>query len=232
MDAQENFAPYAPTENVLRVLGKVRSSGLRGAVNSEFLIQLGINDSMAPRTIRALEFLGFVAVDGSATPKLEQYVVAGDGEAQALLLQAVVDSYAMIFRAVDPVQDPRAKVFNAFRTMKPQGQWDRMTTLFLGLCRAAGMDVKDAPPNRAARSEGSRDRPQRTVQSRGRRPDPRPQVGEANVQPHSPNGATRQPLDPALQSFVEKVRDLETLADLEEWYGAFRTVFQYVKKLA
>jgi hypothetical protein len=140
----------------------------------------------------------------------------------------------MIFRAVDPVQDPRIKVFNAFRTMKPQGQWDRMTTLFLGLCRAAGLDVKEAPPNRAARSEGPRERPQRTPArpKASRSPDEAPPTQATSRLGADVVFTVATRVDPAIQSFIDKVRDLETLADLEEWYTAFRTVFQYVKKLA
>src|SRR5580704_2220439 len=98
METQDNFAPYAPVENVLRVLNKARAGGLRGAIDSAFLIQLGINDSMAPRTIRTLTFLGFIGGDGNPTLLFEKYVQASDEEAPTVLRQALEQAYALIFR--------------------------------------------------------------------------------------------------------------------------------------
>jgi hypothetical protein len=237
MEPQDNFAPYAPTENVLRVLSKARAGGLRGGIDNDFLIQLGINDSMAPRTLRALAFLGFINGDGTPTDDLRLYVEAGDEEATAILRQVVLRSYAIIFRAVNPTEDTRVKIYNAFRTMRPQGQWDRMTTLFLGLCRAAGMDVKEAPPNRGARAEASRDqapRPRTRLAGGPRkvhssqiltRPKPTP-IGLDLQQFYAPPTAGS---DPAIESFIVKLRSVETLAELSDWYNAFTVVFQYVK---
>ena len=72
METQDSFAPYAPVENVLRVLNKARAGALRGVIDTNYLIQLGINDSMAPRAIRALVELDWVtgqvlAADGGVS---------------------------------------------------------------------------------------------------------------------------------------------------------------------
>jgi hypothetical protein len=200
-----------------------------------FLLQLGINDSMVPRTIRALEFLGFVQEDGQPTPLLTQYIEANDEDAQRLMHQAIVRSYAFVLRAINPAEDSRVKILNAFRPMKPQGQWDRMVTLFLGLCRAAGMEVKEAPVDRPGR-----------VGPRESRSVRRPKTDQAHVAPTRLNvgrpisipqymrqylTASSLPapnLDPTLVAFLNKLQSVKSLDELDAWYSAFKSLFGYV----
>jgi hypothetical protein len=237
METQENFAPYAPTENVLRVLSKARSGGLRGPIDVPYLTQLGIEQSMAPRSVRALRFLGLIQDDGNPTSLMEQYIQASDEESQTLLRGAIERSYALVLRAANPESDTRAKVFNAFRMMKPQGQWDRMVTLFLGLCRAAGMDVKEAPPSRSGRLDSPRE-------ARSPRPRPRatPSKAPGNmrwsiegqgdkrffqemVDARSPS---TEALDPAIVAFLGRLRSINSIEDLDTWYQALKPLFAYV----
>jgi len=229
---QENFAPYAAPENVLRVLEKVHKNGLRGKVDADFMTQLGINEGMIGRTQRALEFLGFTdpADEGAQTPLLSQYIVSGEEDAKALLQEAIRKSYEMVFRAVNPAHDDRAKIFTAFKTMKPQGQWDRMVTLFLGLCRAAGMPVLEPPLNRPGKVETSAERTARKAQKKQKAKSP------ITTPPVDPNQLALPPapmrtLDPALVGILGKVADLETSEDLESWIAMFRAAFTFVKKL-
>jgi hypothetical protein len=233
METQDYFAPYAPTENVLRVLNKARGGGVRGPIDTPFLIQLGINDSMAPRAIRTLSFLGFIENDGAATPLLEEYVRADDEEAKRVLRQAVETAYALIFRAVNPETDTRQKIFNAFRTMKPQGQWDRMVTLFLGLCREAGYDVKDAPPTRSGKLDSPRETRVSRIRERFRSPARRTTEGAGdrawpNDAPGVGTSLSRETLDPSLVAFLGKLRDIDSLDSLDTWYQAFKGLFSYV----
>lgn len=245
METHDNFAPYAPTENVLRVLNKARSGGLRGAIDVPYLTQLGIEQSMAPRSVRALRFLGFIQEDGNLTSLMEQYVRASDEEAQTLLRGAIEGAYALVLRAVDPESDTRAKIFNAFRMMKPQGQWDRMVTLFLGLCRAAGMDVKEAPPARSGRLDSPREarnvraREVRAVRSTGKSSPPSdPEKmrwsieGQGDRRFFEEMVAARQParqsLDPAIVAFLGKLHAINTLEELDSWYQALKPLFAYV----
>src|ERR1700722_15507793 len=121
--ADPTFAPYAPPENVLRVLERVHKNGLRGKVDADFLGQLGIGESMTARTIRALEFLGFTRAEdeGASTSLLEQYIVSSDVDAQALLAEAIRKSYEIIFRAVNPGEGDGAHSDAAYKLMEPQG---------------------------------------------------------------------------------------------------------------
>ncbi len=229
---ENNSAPYAPPENVLRVLDRVHRSGLRGKIDVDFLGQLGIGDGMVTRTLRALEFLGFTQAgdEGAPTPLLEQYIVSGESDAQALLAEAIRKSYDAIFRAVDPISDDRAKVQTAFKVMKPQGQWARMTTLFLGLCQAAGIPVKDAPFSRPGKDQATQ--PNRKARVRTKlNAQPRQQAGPPAQAASNSIPVPSRTIDPALVGIIGKVAELETLDDLEAWIAMFRAAFQFVKKI-
>ena len=163
MEAQK-VGPYAPPENVGRVLAKVRQSGVR-TLDTDFLSQLGIHVAMAPRTIRALEFLGFTDKAGVPAPLLQQYYAAAtEDDAKALLANAIKSSYEIVWRAASPEAESREKIEQAFRLMEPAGQRNRMVTLFLGLCRLAGISVKDPPSSRPGGTNQSR--PPRTQQTK------------------------------------------------------------------
>lgn len=226
--ADTSFKPYAAPENIVRVLNRVRKGGVR-RVDSDFLTQIGIGEGMVARTLRTLLFLGFTNEDGSLTQLFEDYVVASDAEAQAVLLGAIRRAYDVIFRAVDPATDDRSKIHTAFRTAQPSGQWGRMVTLFLGLCQAAGIAVKEPPSNRPGK-DAPKDKPKGTG---ARRP-----VTPARVQPSTSMNeafagtpATGARLDPALAGIVAKIPELENREDLERWWTMFRSAFEFVKKL-
>jgi hypothetical protein len=226
-----NFAPYAAPENVVRVLDRVHKNGLRGKLDPAFLGQLGITENLVPRTLRALEFLGFTKEDeeGAATPLLEQYVVSGEEDGKALLAEALRKSYESIFRAVDPERDSRDKINTAFKVMRPQSQWNRMVTFFLGMCRAAGMNVLEPPKERPGKSE--------TVKERKERKDRKPKtvVGTAHTtqapQTTYSTGQVSRALDPALIGIIGKIADIDSSTELESWIDAFRATFYFVKKI-
>jgi hypothetical protein len=182
---------------------------------------------MIPRTQRALEYIGMIDDLGDPTPIFARYIQASDEDAKAVLASAIQDSYSTILRAVDPATDDRTKVTNAFRMMKPSGQWGRMVTLFLGLCQAAGIPVKDPPSKRPGKdepgAERSPSRPRTTVRNKI-------QASGSQVQ-----GASFKPpagIDPALAGMVSKLSEVETLDDLDRWWLAFRALFGFVKKIA
>lgn len=221
------FAPYAAPENVVRVLDRVHSNGLRGKLDAGFLGQLGITENLVPRTLRALEFIGFTKEDeeGAPTPLLEQYIVSSEDDGKALLQEALRKAYEPIFRAVDPERDSRDKVHTAFKVMRPQSQWGRMVTFFLGMCRAAGMTVLEPPKERPGKGETSKERKVRIAAKREQK------AKTPTVSPAPPMHSTTRTLDPALVGIMGKVADLETSADLEAWIEAFRATFCFVKKI-
>jgi hypothetical protein len=227
---ENGFKPYASPENIVRTLARVRRGGVR-KVDAEFLVQIGIGEGMTARTLRALEYLGLIAEDGSLTPLFEEYVVASDEDAAAVLQGAVRRAYDPIFRAVDPSTDDRSKVHTAFRTMQPSGQWARMVTLFLGLCQAAGIAVKEPPSNRPGKEGPPRDKPRGTG---ARKPPPvtRVQPNQGMQDLFSGNiGGVRGRLDPALAGIVAKIPEIDTREDLERWWTMFRSAFEFIKKI-
>jgi len=130
--------------------------------------------------------------------------------------------------------------------MKPQGQWERMVTLFLGLCRAAGMDVKDAPPQRPGRLDSPRE-PRGVMRARearaGRRPGREAPSSDGDKMRWHIEGQgdhrffndmvrARQPsqetLDPAILAFLGKLREIDNIEALDAWYDALKPLFAYV----
>jgi len=215
-------APYAAPENVLRVLQRVRQTGLKGRIDSDYLRQLGINEGMISRTLGTLEHLGFIAEDGSPTTLLDRFKVTGEDEWQAVLQEAIRASYATIFRAVDPASDDRNKVLTAFKPMQPNGQWVRMTTLFLGLCEASGIPVKEPPRNRPGKGAPTK---AKESGSNGRVQHRRTAILAL------PPAPERRPLDPTLSSMVARLPEIEDIDELDQWWTMFRTAFMFVKKV-
>jgi hypothetical protein len=236
-----NFAPYGAPENAMRVLERVRKNGLPGSrrIVPDYLLQLGIGEGMVPRTIRTLEYLGFIREDGSATELLDRFTVAGDDEWRLVLQEAVRTAYDSIFRVVDPAEATRAQVLTAFRPMQPNGQWNRMVTLFLGLCLEAGLEVKDPPkqrPGKDAVGTPVRDRVRplaRPVVSspgpslRQDQPRQRGYQGTFITLPAFSGGN----LHPALAGIVASIPELQTTEDLDRWIASFRATFLMVKKV-
>ena len=223
--ADSNFKPYASPENITRILLRARKGGVR-RIDVDWLAQIGIGDGMVARTLRALEYIGFITNDGTLTPLFEEYVVASEDDAQAVLQGAIRKAYDVIFRAADPATDDRAKVHTAFRTAQPSGQWGRMVTLFLGLCQAAGIPVKEPPSNRPGKDSPPREKPKGV----GARRPPTRTYAPVYQEPATSPGLTSR-LDPALAGIVAKIPELETSADLERWWIMFKSAFEFVKKL-
>jgi hypothetical protein len=207
-------APYASTENVIRVLDKVYNTGVSGPIGSDLLKQLGIGETMVSRTLQALKFIGFIDAEGNEQPLLRQFMVADEQQRAPLLQDAIREAYAVIFRVVDPAKDDRQKIWIAFKVMHPQKQWDRMVTFFLGFCRYAGMEVKDAPANRpAARVTTPKGRPVRRT--------PKPPTVTPQPPPSPPpvpgNGTVVEKLLEKFPAF-----NPEWSAEVQEkWFDAF-----------
>ena len=222
---EQDTTPYAPPENVVRVLERWRKVGFPQRVNAEYLGQLGITENIIPRVTRALEYLGLVE-GGKQTALAERLQVAPEDEWQGVLREAIINAYREVLRVVDPTTASRKQVDDAFRPMKPKGQRDRMVTLFLGLCYAAGIEVKEPPSRRPGKGEAGKG---------SKKPDIRlrPSRSTAVLTPMIERPALPSPgrLHPALTGILAAVSDLETLEDLERWIESFRATFKMVKKV-
>jgi hypothetical protein len=227
MESLERFAPYAAPENVIRVLDRLHANGVKGPIDADYLTQIGIGAGMAPRTLRALDFLSFRNPDGTATDRLQSYITASPAEAPQVLAAALKSSYDVIFRAVDPTAADRTQVWTAFKTREPSGQWTRMVTLFLGLCRAAGMDVKEPPSDRPGKLTVKAVR--RAVVPPGSRAPVKARIGSGQAAkpppPQLPPAPPPGRLHPAVQAWIDEMPSAGTQwdrSDFESWLAIFK----------
>lgn len=140
--------PYAATANVIAVLERARTRNLPDKITNDFLKIAQIGEAVFGRVMFALQFLGLVRDDGTPSDKLRAMASAPEAEFRELLAATVREAYAPEFASVDPGEDSQAQVAGAFQRYLPKSQVDRMVMLFLGLCREAGIPVRDVPRDR------------------------------------------------------------------------------------
>lgn len=147
---KEKPAPYAPAKTVLDIVTRYRARGLAFPVNAEVLARAGVPESLVQRTLQALVTLGLFNEAGNPTETLEAIRLAPEEELKTHMQNWLKAAYADVFQFVDPTTDDENRVRDAFRPYQPQGQQDRMVSLFLGLCTAAGLSAekKSATPPR------------------------------------------------------------------------------------
>jgi hypothetical protein len=140
--------PYAAAANLVSVLTRARSRNLPDVINNDFLRIAQVPEVVFGRVNEALGFLKFVNADGTPTDVLRAISAASDAEYRSLLEGAIREAYADDFMNIDPTQDDQSTIVDAFRRYEPRSQTERMVMLFLGLCREAGIAVKDGPRER------------------------------------------------------------------------------------
>lgn len=199
--------PYAATANVMAVLKRVRTRNLPERIGGEFYTLAGVSAAVHGRVTQALTFLDLIDESGYPQDSLRAMAQAPEAEFLELLGACVRERYAAEFQIIDPAQDSQPQILDAFRKYEPRSQTDRMVMLFLGLCREAGMKVKDVPRERQMASGGkaSRTRPSTTP--------PRPAVqkrtgGQSSSSPPPETAA------PGLL-FGVSVADIQMLDDTE-----------------
>jgi hypothetical protein len=170
-------APYAPPSAVVNIINRYRDYGFATPFTLETLMKAGISDSLAPRTLQAMKLLDLIDEDGNPTQEFVDLSKAKSDEYEARLAAVIRAAYAEVFSFVDPATDPMVRIEDAFRDYKPKSQRGRMVSLFLGLCREAGIPVKSAKKSQ----EGGGERPPRP---RPVRAAPR-QVGRRAAAPQS-----------------------------------------------
>jgi hypothetical protein len=108
--------------------------------------------------MQSLQLLELIDDAGNPTETLEGLRRAKEPEFKDQLGAWIRGVYADVLTFVDPAQDDETAIRDAFRNYNPVGQQPRMVTLFLSLCRAAGMRppemVKESRPRPTARKSG------------------------------------------------------------------------------
>jgi hypothetical protein len=226
MQSAEGFSPpYGPPANVLAIIEKWRDHSIPEQITTEWMEKIGLSPNLAPLNIRALRFLGLVDDGGFPTDVARRLRTAATSEYHAVLSEIVEDAYQPILSILNPKEASRTQVDDAFRHVKPEAQRARMVAFFLGMCRAAGMTLKEEPKGGRPPKVGGPIRVRRQPQNL-----PKQQNEPVRLQPQLalPPG---KPLDPALLGIVQKITDLETKDDLEAWIAMFKAAFSFVKKL-
>lgn len=145
---EDQRRPYAATANVMAVLERTRRVNLPDRLTNDYLEIVGIPEVSRGRVIEAMRFLGLMDANGRPTDLLRSYAGAPDDEVRSLLMGIVSNAYADDLSRVRPADEAQSRIMAAFRRYQPRSQTQRMVMLFLGLCRAAGMQVLDAPRER------------------------------------------------------------------------------------
>jgi len=164
--ADSDFRPYAATANVLAVIERCRTRNLPETLTHDFLGLTGIPEVVYGRVWQALKFLDLVHDDGRPTDHLQALAKAPDAELPQVLAACIREAYREDFDRVDPERDGQTVIIDAFRRYQPRSQTSRMVMLFLGLCRAGGIPIIDAPRERKMQTVDS----QRKQASAGARP--------------------------------------------------------------
>jgi hypothetical protein len=151
---QEKPAPYAPTSVILSLLDRHRQRGLPTPITPEVLSRAGVTDSLNSRTLQAMQVLDLIDEDGKPTPVFEGLRLAPEAQYKERMAQWLTDAYADALSFVDPATASDTEIRDAFRGYKPTGMQDRMVTLFIGLCEAAGLSPERK--RRASTSNGPR----------------------------------------------------------------------------
>jgi hypothetical protein len=143
----ENYAPYAPTKSVMMPISRYRDRGLNWPLTAESLEHIGVPDSMAPRTLQTLKFLGLINEAGQPTESFERIKRASTDEYSDQLAEVIRAAYLPVFSIVDPGQDGDVAIADAFRRYEPSNQREKMVALFRGLCMEAGI-IQSKPRQR------------------------------------------------------------------------------------
>lgn len=148
MNGTGDNRPYAASANVTGTIQRTRTRNLPEKVDSDFIRLAGVPEAVIYRVSSALKFLGLVTDDDKPTDTLRALAAAPDEQYREILAGAVRKAYEVDFARIDPAQDSQKQIIDAFRPYQPRSQTHRMVMLFLGLCREAGIEVKDAPRER------------------------------------------------------------------------------------
>lgn len=229
-------APYTSPSAIIQVIEGYRSRGLQTPFTLDVLQKAGVSESLAPRTLQALQLLGLVNDDGTPTDAFDALRKAGGEDFKERFAALLRGAYAEVFSYVDPAQDGRERVRDAFRSYLPVGQQERMVALFLGLCAYAGI-TDDEPPRRRAQAQA---RPRRVERkTAGATSAAGSGVDVAIVNPpfgldakQAPTQAGGHPLIQGLLRELPPPGATWSRAKMDAWLEAQRTIFNLLYKIA
>lgn len=168
---KNSFAPYAPPSAVLSVIHFYRNRDVPASVTLTNLQQVGVTETLAPRTMASLKFLGLLNEDGTTTDQFRAIRYANDTEYQQVLTGILEAAYKEVLDHIDITAAGDRELNNAFIPFSPGGQRSRMITLFQALAKEAGWPLAIAPkassPRTATVKTGPRTQPRGKPRARG-----------------------------------------------------------------
>lgn len=225
---QDKSAPYAPASAILEIINRYRNRGLVFPITAEVLARAGISESLIPRTLQALQVLDLFGADGNPTATMEAIRLAPEPEYKKRLEDWLKSAYADVFSFVDPAADDETRIRDAFRGYKPVGQQERMVTLFVGLCVAAGLmgvkpkQARSSPSSSASTAPPRRERARLTPEAEGR-------LSKRLDQP-ARHGSRSSLLPPAIAGLMESLPSPEegwTAAERDKFLTTFKAVLDF-----
>lgn len=153
------YAPYAPPSAVLKVIRHYADRDVPERVTLMNLMQIGVTEALAPRTMAALKFLGLLEDDGLTTDRFRALRFAKSDEYQEVFSGVLDVAYKDILDHVDVGTASDTDIANAFRPYSPGGQRTRMITLFVALAREAGWHIENVGPTTVVGKAPSKARP-------------------------------------------------------------------------
>lgn len=137
---ETDYAPYAPVQNILLLIHRLRERGLPEVLDHRRIVELGLPEESSSRIRKALRFLDFTDSEGKQTPTFQRLGRATDDEYPELLKAILENAYTAVFQSLGDVAAAQERDYqNAFRYYNPQGQRPSMIRLFMALCQEAGM---------------------------------------------------------------------------------------------
>jgi Family of unknown function (DUF5343) len=179
-------APYAPPATVLSIVEGFRDRGLQTPFTLEVLNRAGVSESLGPRTLQSLKLLDLVDADGEPTQAFTGLAKAPEAEVGDRLAAILHSVYQDVFKFVNLDEDDYQRVRDAFRHYKPRGQQERMVTLFLHLCKEAGLTDEILKPPRTGKASKPATNRQRSQPQKKAAAATAPAVSRSAVPPPKP----------------------------------------------
>jgi hypothetical protein len=179
---RDTFVPYAPPSAVLAVIQFYRKRDVPPSVNVTNLQQIGVTESLAPRTMAALKFLNLLHDDGTTSDQFRAIRYANDDDYQQVLTGILEAAYKDVLDHIDLAKAGDRELNNAFIPFSPGAQRGRMITLFQALAKEAGWPLAVEPKASSPRAVPAKPSPKAKVKAtdvprtRPKGPDPIPPV--------------------------------------------------------
>ena len=211
----ENYAPYAPTGNVLGVIQRLREAGLPEVIDNASVTRVGVSEGNASRTVAALQFLGLITEEGRHTDRMETLRTATTEEYPGVLGDILQNAYHGVLQIVNLDNSSEVDIDDAFRSYQPAKQRARMVTLFIGLAQEA---------NLIAGEPTTINRPTQT-------PSEKRAGGNGSYRPPSSLSSNTRQWFEKLEGLIEELPDIEnpqwTVGVRQRWLNAFTSFIDY-----